>query len=127
ILGAANPFKEGDQIIGVAASDDASRATARALLAATQVNQIDAHPLLEDGLFRLLQQNVDRSAAAATANLTLGELKRFLLRESDEAIRAIMPGLSSDAIGCLVKLVSDEELIAIGKKVFNPLPGSRIG
>src|SRR6185295_14413785 len=36
ILGAANPFKEGDQIIGVAAADDASRTTARQLLAATR-------------------------------------------------------------------------------------------
>src|SRR4051812_32455263 len=103
ILGAANPFKEGDQIVGVAASDENSRATARALLAATPLSQIDAHPPLEDELFRLLQKTIDRSAAAKTANLTLGELKRLLLFESEAAIRAIMPGLSSDVIGCVVK------------------------
>src|SRR5947207_2733318 len=95
ILGAANPFKEGDQIIGVAASDDVSRVTARALLAATRISQIDAHPPLEDELFRLLRQTIDRPAAATIANLTLAELKRLLLGESEEAIRAIMPGLSS--------------------------------
>src|SRR5206468_7773222 len=57
----------------------------------------------------------------------LGELRRFLLRESEAAIQTVMPGLSSDVIGCLVKLMSNEELIAVGRKVFNPLPGTRIG
>jgi len=127
ILGAANPFKEGDQIVGVAAADDAARHTARALLAATRVDQIDVHPPLEDKLFRLLQQSIDQAAAAQTAALTLGELTRLLLRESEAAIRRIMPGLSSDVIGCVVKLLSDEELVAVGRKVFNPLPGSQIG
>src|SRR5262245_14350381 len=127
ILGAANPFKEGDQIVGVAAADDASRRTARALLAATRLDQINAHPLLEDNLFRLLQQSVNEAAAAKTAAMTLGELTRFLLRESEATIKAIMPGLSSDVIGCVVKLLSDEELINIGRKLFNPLPGSQIG
>ena len=56
ILGAANPFKEGDRIVGVAAADDAPRATARALLAATRVEAIEGHPLLEDRLSRLLVQ-----------------------------------------------------------------------
>src|SRR3954467_3783801 len=44
ILGAANAFKEGDRIIGVAAANEASRSTARALLAATAVERIEAHP-----------------------------------------------------------------------------------
>ena len=34
-----------------------------------------------------------------------------------------MPGLSSDIIACAVKLMSNDELIAVGRKVFNPLPG----
>src|SRR5439155_2886858 len=54
-------------------------------------------------------------------------LKELLLRESEAAIRPLLPGLSSDVIGCVVKLLSDEELIEVGKKIFNPLPGSRIG
>src|SRR5947199_7175837 len=44
ILGVANPFKEGDQTVGVAAADEASRLTARALLAATPLGQVAAHP-----------------------------------------------------------------------------------
>jgi len=127
ILGAANPFKEGDQIVGVAAADEATRGTARALLAATRIEQIEEQPLLEDGLFRLLRQSIDPESAAKTKSLSLEELKRLLLTESEPAIQAIMPGLSSDVIGCVVKLMSDEQLIAVGRKIFNPLPGSQIG
>ena len=45
----------------------------------------------------------------------------------ENEIKLIMPGLSSDIIGLLVKLLSNDELIIIGQKVFNPLPGSNIG
>jgi ethanolamine ammonia-lyase large subunit len=127
ILGAANPFKEGDQIVGVAAADEDSRAAARALLANTRLSDLDAHPPREDQLFRLLRKSLDPAATTKTARLTLGELKQFLLTEPEETIRPIMPGLSSDVIGCVVKLLSDEELIAVGCKIFNPLPGSQIG
>lgn len=127
ILGAANPFKEGDRIVGVAAADEASRSTARTLLVATRVEQIDAHPPLEDGLCKLLRQSIDQQAAAKTSGMTLGKLRQFLLRESDDAIQDIMPGLSSDVIGCVVKLMHDDDLIQVGKKIFNPLPGSQIG
>ena len=100
ILGAANPFKEGDQIVGVAASDDASRAAARTLLSNTRLSDLDAHPPLEDGLFRLLRQSLDSVSTAKSARLTLLELKQHLLTLPDDAIRPLMPGLSSDVIGC---------------------------
>ena len=38
-----------------------------------------------------------------------------------------MVGLPSDVIGCVVKLMSNDELIRVGQKVFNPLPGSKVG
>ncbi|MFV1964588.1 MAG: ethanolamine ammonia-lyase subunit EutB [Pirellulaceae bacterium] len=127
ILGAANAFKEGDQIVGVAAADEASRQNARTLLANTRLRDFEAHPVFEDALFGLLQRSLDAAATAKTADLTMSALKRFLLSQSEGAIQAVCPGLSSDVIGCVVKLMSNQELIAVGAKVFNPLPGSRIG
>ena len=47
--------------------------------------------------------------------------------QDEDEIKQVMPGLSSDAIACVVKLMSNSELIAVGAKVFNPLPGSNIG
>lgn len=127
ILGAANEFKEGDQTIGVAAADALSRQHARELLLQTSVGKIAAHPPLQDKLWVLLEQSLNREAAAVVARMTLGELKECLVTRHEAAIKALMPGLSSDVIGCVVKLMTDAELTAVGAKVFNPLPGSQIG
>ena len=126
ILGAANDFKEGDQSVGVAAIDDASRTNARALLACTRLADIDANPLHQDRLFSFIHSSRDRRDPAKSQQ-TLAQFKQFLLSSDEVAIKRIMPGLSSDVIACVVKLMSNEELIQIGRNIFNPLPGSQIG
>ncbi|AEI66602.1 ethanolamine ammonia-lyase [Corallococcus macrosporus] len=127
VLGAANPFKEGDALVGVAAAEEGSRVNARRLLGNTRLADLRQHPLLQDELHALSLEAEDPRAAANTADWTLGRLRRFLLESDEAAIHAISPGLGSDAIGCVVKLMSDGELIALGRKVFNPLPGSKVG
>ena len=127
LLGAANAFKEGDELAGLAAYDDAQRQMARQLLAATPLRDLDAHPPLDDGLLQALRASLDPQAQAVTASWTLGDLKAFLLTQNEPAIRALMPGLSSDVIGCLVKLMTNAELQALSAKIFNPLPGTQIG
>ena len=127
LLGAANEFKEGDQAIGLAAPDAESRAHARLLLARTRIRDLLGHPIFEDAVSSFIDRLVDRHVAARVADWTLGELKTFLLDEDEGAIKAVMSGLHSDIIACSVKLMSNDELIAVGRKVFNPLPGSRIG
>src|SRR5689334_14389874 len=77
ILGAANEFKEGDAIVGVAAADEPSRENARRLLANTRVGELDEHPPLRDRLYELTEQNRDAQAAKFTSRLTLAELKQF--------------------------------------------------
>ncbi len=127
LLGAANEFKEGDQAIGVAAADEQARARARALLANTRVGDLIARPVFEDSVSSYIDTVVDREITRTVAGWTLAGLKRFLLRKEEAAIKGIMPGLPSDIIGCVVKLMSNEELIAVGRKVFNPLPHSNLG
>lgn len=127
IVGAANAYKEGDEALGVAAADERSRANARLLLSRTRLGALRARPLFVDELFELIEQSVDAAAAEPLAGWTLGQLKAYLLERSEAELKALMPGLSSDLIACVVKLLSNEELIAVGSKVFNPLPGSRLG
>jgi ethanolamine ammonia-lyase large subunit len=127
ILGAANAFKDGDAIVGVAAADDAARRDARALLENTRLADIDAHPLHPDGLFEFISSGRDARARKPLAEQTLAQFKQFLLTSDEAAIKEIAPGLSSDVICCVVKLMSDDELIEVGRKIFNPLPGSQIG
>ena len=127
LLGQANAFKEGDEIVGVAARDDAARRQARGLLARTRLGAIDAHPPFTDRLSESLAADLDPAARARTTDWTLGELVQFLLSRSEADIKAIMPGLSSDVIACVVRLMSDDELVHVGDTIFNPLPGTAIG
>ncbi len=127
ILGAANDFKEGDQIIGVAAKDEATRSMARSLLINTRVDDIVAHPLLKDELYGLLMKNLDPNILKSVSGKTLGELKKFVLTADPDKVKAVSAGLSSEVIACLVKLMSNDELIQAGSRIFSPLPGSKIG
>lgn len=127
LLGAANAFKEGDEAQGVAARDDESRQNARRLLENTTIGDIDRHAIFDDEVEAFAARSIDPKVAASIASWTLGELQGRLLHEPVQEVKRIMPGLSSDIIACVVKLMSNDELIRVGQRVFNPLPGSNIG
>jgi ethanolamine ammonia-lyase large subunit len=127
VMGASNAFKEGDAAIGVAAVDEATRRNASILLENTKIGDICDHPLLADDLHQLLWRTTDRAKYDRVKDWTMGRLKEFLLIEPESEIKAVMDGLSSEIIGCIPKLMTNEELIALSQKIFNPLPGSKIG
>jgi len=127
VLGAANEFKEGDAILGIAARDVAERSQARELLGNTTLRQIDAHPPFADEMLTWIQRWVDAKVARKHQDMTLAELKAFLLNRNPADIHELRVGLSSDVIACVIKLMSNDELIRIGAKVFNSLPGSNLG
>lgn len=127
LLGAANEFKEGDEIVGVSAASEGARTQARQLLSATKVSEIDQRPAFVDGLYQFIENAVREEAKTRAHQLTFGELKAFLLERDEAEIHAIKEGLSSDVIACVVRLMTNEELIRVGAKVFNPLPGSKLG
>ncbi|MCH2183630.1 MAG: ethanolamine ammonia-lyase subunit EutB [Mariniblastus sp.] len=128
ILGAANPYKEGDESLGLAARDETMRQQARELIRHTPRREIEQHPVHSDGV---LQSIVATTAAAPVdqerVGETVGELAAFLLESDGATIAQVMPSLSSDVIGCVVKLLDNPQLIQVARKVFNPLPGSQIG
>ncbi|MFN8710053.1 MAG: ethanolamine ammonia-lyase subunit EutB [Planctomyces sp.] len=127
VIGAANEFKEGDAIIGVAAADEQSRTLARTLLSETSLREIDKHSFFEDELLKLLRKSIRSEQADSCSQWKLKDLKTFLLERSEAEIKAVRDGLSSDVIGCVVRLMNNEELIQVGAKIFNPLPGSHVG
>jgi ethanolamine ammonia-lyase large subunit len=127
IIGAGNAFKEGDQAIGVAADDNASRENARKLLANTKIKDITEHPLLNDDLYKFIAKSVDSAQYDKIKDWTMGKMKTFLLTKSESEIKAVMYGMNSEVVGCMPKLMSNQELISVDKKVFTPLPGTKIG
>ncbi len=125
IVGAANEFKEGDQAQELTAKDAESQKRARSLLSNTRLKDLDQQSLYQDAQYDLIKNTT--GTLEEVGGWTLGELKTFILSENEESIKKIMPDLTSDVIACVVKLMSNEELIQIGQKVFNPLPNSKIG
>ncbi|MGF6175001.1 ethanolamine ammonia-lyase [Ensifer sp. 4252] len=127
VIGAANEFKEGDQTIGVGALDDTTRRNARALLTNTKLSDLHDHPLFEDDLQRLIWQTTDQAQFQKIKDWTMGQLREFLLTGSEEEIKGVMNGLTSDSIGFVPKLMSNEELISVSQKIFNVMPGTKLG
>ncbi len=125
ILGAANAFKEGDQAIGVAAADETSREFARSLLANTLLSDLSSKEVFTDGISELIKSTTIKNPELL--RMTMAGLKNFVLEKEEAEIRKMMPALSSDHIACLVKLMTNDELIHLSRKVFNPLAGSQIG
>jgi ethanolamine ammonia-lyase large subunit len=127
LLGAANEWKEGDAIVGVAARDEQQRQLARKLLAETPLGVIDAHPPYTDDLLTLILQPIERKKQAELSAWTLGQLRDHLLSASEDQIKSVLPGLTSDVIACVVRLMDNDQLIRLGSSLFHPLPGSNIG
>ncbi len=127
VIGAANEFKEGDQTIGVGAGDEETRRNARLLLGNTKIKDLHDHPLLADDLQRLIWKTTDQGQYEKVRDWSMDRLKAFLLSAPEAEIKGVMYGLSSEVIGCVPKLMSNEELIAVGQKIFNPLPGTQMG
>jgi ethanolamine ammonia-lyase large subunit len=125
LVGAANAFKEGDEIAGIAAANEESRQAARELIANTRLTDVFERPLFKDEQYELIQATT--AYDNEVMGWTFGRFKTFLLQSNEDEIKGIMPMLTSDIIAMVVKLMSNDELIAVSSKVFNPLPNSKIG
>lgn len=128
IAGAANAFKEGDALLGLAAEDEEERQLARQLIANTPLQFVREHPLHTDALY-------DAIAAASEKNedlesLTFADFKAWLmlgLKERPENTKKAIQGILPDQWAYLVKICSNEELIQLSSNCFHPLPNSHIG
>ncbi|MFZ3047946.1 MAG: ethanolamine ammonia-lyase subunit EutB [Desulfatirhabdiaceae bacterium] len=127
IFGFANEYKEGDEAIGIAAMDASVREDARKRLSNTRIREWQENVLLEDDLQQLIWDTTNPEQYQKIMDWTLSDLKKFLLDETEDAIKSVMDGLNSDVIAAVVKLMNNSELTAVGSKIFNPLPESKIG
>lgn len=125
-LAAANEFKEGDLLVG-GTRDEYARASARAEVGALELGTLTKTPLVEDGVSDALAASLDRKLAAEISRLTVGELKAILLSDGGaEWARRYREALGSEAIAAVVKLMTNDELSLVARKIFNPLPGDGV-
>ena len=131
LLGAANEFKEGDEIAGIAAASDEDRLRARMLLAETRLKDIREHSVFTDEQSEYIESTThsfqETESGKAIGKLRMREFKELLLLSNETEIKTLLPYLTSDIIACVVKLMSNQELTTISSKIFHPLAGSQMG
>jgi ethanolamine ammonia-lyase large subunit len=126
LLALANPFKEGDLLVG-GTCDDAVREDARRLLLSTRLGDISDTVIVEDGVTEALARSADRSQRAEVARLTVSDLKQILVAADCAAwVERHREGLASEVIAAVVKVMTSEELAVVARKLFNPLPGEGV-
>jgi ethanolamine ammonia-lyase large subunit len=123
LLVCANAFKEGDLLVG-GTRDEYERVAARQRLAALSLGDIMRTVLVEDGVSDVLQRSLHAERASTIASVTIGELRRLLLRPDGGAwVRRYGAGLASEVIAAVVRVMSNEELSQVARALYNPLPG----
>ena len=122
----ANEFKEGDLAVG-GGDDPIVRNDARRALEAMYLGDIVPATLIDDGVTETLERSLNPQAAGDVSGLSVGGLKQILLSPSGPNwIRRYRAGLRSEAIAAVVKVMTERELSAVARAIFNPLPGEGI-
>ena len=122
----ANAFKEGDLPLG-GTRDDTVRAAARQQLLACRVGDIRRTTFVDDGVSDALERTRDRTKDSALDPLTIARLKDLLLSPDGPAwVSHHGEALASEVIAAAAKVMSDEELASVAKRLANPL-GDGIG
>src|SRR6185295_8360820 len=100
---------------------------AREALTALSLGEIAKADFVEDQVTEALHRSLDPQLAGKVAHLTVAEFKRILLSSQGVSwIEQHRDGVSSEAAAAVVKIMTNEELGMLSRKLFNPLPGSDI-
>ena len=125
-LALASAFKEGDLLVG-GTRDDRIRQDARRALLATSLRAIRTTPLVDDGVTDALARSLDGPIASEIDRLTIADVRKHLLGAGATSwIARHRRGLTSEAIAACAKVLTDDELAFVGRRMFNALPGSDV-
>ncbi len=122
LLAKATPLRSGDQLAGIAAHSTAQRVAARLALADLPLATFLQQPVVPDEadeVSRLIADSHDAAAFAPVAHLTVGALRDWLLGDaaSTAALAALAPGLTPEMVAAVSKLMRNQDLIAVARKV----------
>lgn len=121
LLAAASPPRSGDSLAGVGARSMEERVAARYALAELPLDTFLKEALIpyeSDEVTRLILDTHDVGEYQRVSNLTVGELREWLLsRAADTAkLAALAPGLTPEMVAAVSKLMRNQDLIAVARK-----------
>ncbi len=122
LLAAASPLRSGDVLAGLAAGSAEQRVAARFALADLPLAAFldeQVVPYEVDEVTRLIVDRHDVGAFGAIAHLTVGGFREWLLANDTDgdAIAAASPGITPEMAGAVSKLMRNQDLIAVARKI----------
>jgi ethanolamine ammonia-lyase large subunit len=122
LLARASPDRSGDRLAGLAAKSGEERIAARMALADVPLADFLEHPLVPyeaDEVTRLIHDTHDAAAFSALRAMTVGAFRDWLLSDeaTEETLSAIAPGLTPEMAAAVSKLMRNQDLIAVARKV----------
>ena len=122
VFAKANEEKAGDQLAGLAARTERERVAAKMVLAGVTLMDIVNKPLIDpddDEVSRLMLESLDHAAFDAVRSLTVGEFREWVLDDqtTQDMLVAVCPGLTSEVVAAVAKLMSNKDLVVAANKV----------
>jgi ethanolamine ammonia-lyase large subunit len=118
----ANEEKSGDQFAGIAARSEQERVAAKHALADLTLQRIIDEPLIapeEDDVSRLILETQDKQGFAAIKNMTVGELREFILADetTGDDLKRLHWAITPEIAAAVAKLMSNKDLVLAAAKV----------
>ncbi|MFC6768213.1 ethanolamine ammonia-lyase subunit EutB [Natrinema soli] len=122
VLAKANEEKTGDELAGIAADSAAERVAAKDVLSQLSLATLREKPVIpyeDDEVTRVIQDAVDEAVYKEIRDWTVADLRESLVdeRTNEEDIDRIRPGLTSEMIAAVTKLMSNMDLIQATAKM----------
>lgn len=121
VLAKANEERSGDQLAGVAAESAAERMAAKEVLSEVTLETLRDNPAVpydEDEVTRVIDDAVNETIYAEFKGMKVGDLREWILSNStsEEMIRRMSQGLTSEMVAAVTKLMSNLDLMLGAKK-----------
>ena len=121
VMARASGLRSGDFLAGVAAGSARERVAARMVLADVPLARFLEEQVVEyetDEVTRLIIDTHDAAAFAPIGDLTVGQLREWLLsyQTTTEVLTAVATGLTPEMVAAVSKLCRNQDLILIASK-----------
>jgi ethanolamine ammonia-lyase large subunit len=121
LLAKASPPRSGDELAGLSASSAAERVRAQMKLADVPLSVFLREPIIPyetDEVTRLICDSHDANAFAPIAQLTVGELRDWLLSEqaTTDRLKDLAPGLTPEMAAAVSKIMRLQDLVSASAK-----------
>lgn len=122
VLAKANEEKSGDRLAGIAAESELERIAAKEVLSSFLLSDLRENPSIpyeDDDVTRIIQDGIDNLVYNRIRGWSVAELRETILdtETSEEQIRDLSRGLTSEMIAAVCKLMSNLDLVYAANKV----------